>query len=115
MLKYLNNMKSLIKNLLGPKIIYNLAPIFHGVKGYLTSIAYGRPASKMILVGITGTKGKTTTTMQLGRILNLHGIKTGFLSTGSIYLGEADVSELTTIENLKTKFGPENIEKFLNQ
>ncbi len=107
-------MKSFIKKLLGDKIIYNLAPIFHGAKGYLASLAYGRPASKMILVGITGTKGKTTTTMQLGRMLNLHGIKTGYLSTGSIYLGETDTQEVKTLEQIKNKFSEKELNKFLN-
>ena len=107
------SLKSTIKNLLGDKLTYNLAPIFHGAKGYLTSLAYGRPSQKMILVGITGTKGKTTTTMQLGRILNLSGVKTGFLSTGSIYLGQEDVSEIAQFENMKAKFSPENMKSLL--
>jgi UDP-N-acetylmuramoyl-L-alanyl-D-glutamate--2,6-diaminopimelate ligase len=42
---------------------------------------YGHPAQKMKVVGITGTKGKTTTTFILESILRVAGIAAGVLGT----------------------------------
>jgi UDP-N-acetylmuramyl tripeptide synthase len=79
---------SFLKNILGKKLTSKVRPFGHGIKGVLAAIRYGLPARKLKLIGITGTKGKTTTTMYTGRMLNLSGVKTGYISTGSIYLGD---------------------------
>lgn len=42
---------------------------------------YGRPAGKLTLIGVTGTKGKTTTTFMIKEILEEAGIKTGIIGT----------------------------------
>ena len=42
---------------------------------------YGRPAEKLTLIGVTGTKGKTTTTFMIKEILEEAGIKTGIIGT----------------------------------
>jgi UDP-N-acetylmuramoyl-L-alanyl-D-glutamate--2,6-diaminopimelate ligase len=42
---------------------------------------YGRPASALKLVGVTGTNGKTTTTSLIDSILRASGAKTGLLGT----------------------------------
>ena len=79
---------SFLKKILGVNLTKKIRPLGHGIKGILAAIKYGNPAKKLKLIGITGTKGKTTTTMYTGRMLNLSGIKTGYISTGSIYLGD---------------------------
>jgi UDP-N-acetylmuramoyl-L-alanyl-D-glutamate--2,6-diaminopimelate ligase len=48
----------------------------------LTSAAYfGYPADKLKVIGITGTKGKTTTAFMVQHILESAGIKTGIIGT----------------------------------
>lgn len=42
---------------------------------------YGRPAEKLTLIGVTGTKGKTTTAFMIKEILEEAGIKTGIIGT----------------------------------
>ena len=42
---------------------------------------YGRPADELMLIGVTGTKGKTTTTFMVKEILEAAGIKTGIIGT----------------------------------
>ena len=42
---------------------------------------YGRPAESLTLIGVTGTKGKTTTTFMIKEILEEAGIKTGIIGT----------------------------------
>jgi UDP-N-acetylmuramoyl-L-alanyl-D-glutamate--2,6-diaminopimelate ligase len=47
----------------------------------LTAQALGNPASKLKIVGLTGTKGKTTTTYLIEHILKQAGFKTALLGT----------------------------------
>ncbi|MCL4361551.1 UDP-N-acetylmuramoyl-L-alanyl-D-glutamate--2,6-diaminopimelate ligase [Candidatus Dependentiae bacterium] len=47
----------------------------------LSAQAYGFPAKKLKIIGITGTKGKTTTTFLTEHILKTAGYKTALLST----------------------------------
>lgn len=42
---------------------------------------YGRPAERMTVIGITGTKGKTTTAYMLWRVMNEAGLSTGLIGT----------------------------------
>ena len=79
---------SFLKKILGQNLTKKIRPFGHGVKGIIAAARFGFPSHKMNLIGITGTKGKTTTTMFTGRLMNLNGIKTGYISTGSIYKGE---------------------------
>ncbi len=67
---------------------------------YMSSVYFGKPAKKMLMIGITGTKGKTTTSYMIEKILNSVGINTGLI--GSIEVRYADVvkaNENTTPES----------------
>ncbi|MBQ2699959.1 MAG: UDP-N-acetylmuramoyl-L-alanyl-D-glutamate--2,6-diaminopimelate ligase [Clostridia bacterium] len=58
---------------------------------------YGHPAREMKLVGITGTKGKTTTSYLLKAILEQAGFKVGLVGTTGNMAGSIPLkSELTT-------------------
>lgn len=55
----------------------------------LISVAwFGHPASKMTMIGITGTKGKTTTSHMICRILEAAGHKTGIIGTMGAFIGD---------------------------
>ena len=49
---------------------------------------YDNPSKKLKLIGVTGTKGKTTTTFMMKAILEKSGIKTGLIGTIAIYSGD---------------------------
>ena len=49
---------------------------------------YDDPSSFMKVIGITGTKGKTTTAQMLAHILNQNGIAAGYIGTNGISYGE---------------------------
>jgi UDP-N-acetylmuramoyl-L-alanyl-D-glutamate--2,6-diaminopimelate ligase len=51
------------------------------VMGETASAVYGNPASKLFMVGVTGTNGKSTTTYVLRSILQAAGVRTGLLGT----------------------------------
>ncbi len=64
---------------------------------------YKNPSKKIKLIGITGTKGKTTTTYMIKEILEKQGIKTGLIGTVASYIGNKKIesSDNTTPESLK--------------
>lgn len=64
---------------------------------------YKNPSKKMKLIGVTGTKGKTTTTYMIRDILEKHGIKVGLIGTVASYVGNKKIAdnENTTPESLK--------------
>lgn len=53
----------------------------HEAVGYIASDFYGNPSSKMKLVGVTGTSGKTTTATLLYRLFRGLGYKVGMIGT----------------------------------
>ena len=61
-----------------PQIIVNSVRDFLGETG---ALIYDFPASKLLMVGVTGTNGKTTTTYITRSILQAAGIRTGLLGT----------------------------------
>ncbi len=56
---------------------------------------YKNPSSKFNLIGITGTKGKTTTSFMVKSILEKHGQKVGLIGTISNYIGDKNLGEST--------------------
>ena len=64
---------------------------------------YQNPSKKVKLIGVTGTKGKTTTTFMIKKILEKQGIKTGLVGTIASYSGEKKLedSDRTTPDSLK--------------
>ena len=64
---------------------------------------YDNPSRKMQLIGITGTKGKTTTTFMIKSILEKQGIKTGLIGTIASYSGSKKLedSDRTTPDSIK--------------
>ena len=57
---------------------------------------FGHPAEKLKTIGITGTKGKTTTTYMIKSILEASGIKTGLIGTIEIIIGDKHISAKNT-------------------
>ena len=62
----------------------------------LSAAFFGRPAEKLRVVGITGTKGKTTTAHMVRAILEEAGIPTGMIGTIGIDYGETHVNTVNT-------------------
>ncbi len=60
---------------------------------------YGKPSEKLIVIGITGTKGKTTTAFYLKSILEEAGERCGLIGTIANYAGDKEIkARLTTPE-----------------
>ena len=64
--------------------------------GHLASAWYGFPSTKLKLVGVTGTNGKTTTATLLYEMARLEGYKAGLLSTVCNYVDSKAVPSTHT-------------------
>lgn len=53
----------------------------------LSAARFGNPSRKLLMIGVTGTKGKTTTTHMIKAILEAAGKKTGMIGTNGVYIG----------------------------
>ena len=68
----------------------------------LAAAAHGDPSSRLDMVGVTGTNGKTTTTFLVHHLLNGLGIRCGLLGTVQVDLGGEPVpARLTTPDALE--------------
>ncbi len=65
----------------------------------LSNNLYGNPSSKLKLIGVTGTKGKTTTTFFIKNIIETAGKKCGLIGTNKYIVGNKEyVADRTTPE-----------------
>ena len=64
---------------------------YHLMIAKIAAAVYGYPSNKLYVVGITGTKGKTSTANFVWSVLNAGGYKTGQIGTASIRLGDREM------------------------
>ena len=79
-----------IKKFIPKSLFKALQPAYHFTLGYVSALWYGRPSEKMIVVGVTGTTGKTTVIYLLADILKAAGLKAGYISTAMFSDGEKE-------------------------
>lgn len=63
---------------------------------FLSAAWFGYPAERMKIIGITGTKGKTTTTYLVKSILEQAGYKVGLIGTIEVLIGEKRIPAVNT-------------------
>jgi UDP-N-acetylmuramoyl-L-alanyl-D-glutamate--2,6-diaminopimelate ligase len=67
---------------------------------FISAAYFGHPASKLKTIGITGTKGKTTTTYLIRNMLENAGHKVGLIGTIEVIIGDEHIhAENTTPES----------------
>ncbi len=65
-----------------------LQPYYHYALAFLGAIRYGHPSRKLVLIAVTGTKGKSSTTELIARILRADGKNVASLSTIQFMIGD---------------------------
>lgn len=72
----------------------------HYAMAFVSAAFFGYPAEEMKIIGITGTKGKTTTTYLVKSILEQAGRKVGLIGTIEIIIGDTHIpADHTTPES----------------
>ncbi|MBQ3269074.1 MAG: UDP-N-acetylmuramoyl-L-alanyl-D-glutamate--2,6-diaminopimelate ligase [Clostridia bacterium] len=71
---------------------------------YVAAEYFGNPAEKLMMLGITGTKGKTTTSFLVKAIMDAAGIRTGLIGTVCSMIGSQTLpNHLTTPDPIETQ------------
>ena len=66
----------------------------------LSKVFYGNASDALMIIGVTGTNGKTTTARLVTSMLNASGIPAGYIGTGLCRIGSRDIElERTTPES----------------
>lgn len=79
-----------IKRLIPKSVFKFLQPIYHFILAWLSALIYNFPANKMIIIGVTGTAGKTSTVYLIARALESAGWLTGYSSTAQFSDGKKE-------------------------
>lgn len=78
------------KKLIPNWLLKIIRPVYHGFISKVASIYYGNPSSELVVIGVTGTVGKSTTSAILSHILNYSGLKSGYMTTVNFFDGQND-------------------------
>lgn len=87
-----------------------VSPLYHFFMAFWAALFYGFPSRRLIVVGVTGTKGKTTVVHLLHHILASSGTTTASLSSLGVQIGDAQVENPMKM----TMPGRMAIQKFLH-
>lgn len=79
-----------IKKIIPVKLFKTLQPAYHYLLAGVSAALYGWPSEKIIVIGVTGTTGKTTSVYLIAKTLEAAGYKTGFTSTAMFNDGEKE-------------------------
>ena len=77
-----------LKNLFPRSVLELIRPPYHLALAYAASILYKHPSREIMVIAVTGTKGKSTVTELIARILETNGHKVASLSTIQFKIGE---------------------------
>lgn len=86
MREILKKIKRIIK-LLTPAVVFSF---YHLLLAYLGAVRYGFPARRMVIIGIIGTRGKTTIGNLIWSCLTSAGYKVGLTGTANIRVGDSE-------------------------
>lgn len=102
-------MANFLRELLPPR--HPLRLLWHRGKAAAAALTYAFPARKLVVIGLTGTDGKTTTVGMTSHILHTAGIAAGALSTAQFRIrGDVAPNALQ-----KTSPSPFAIQRFLRR
>lgn len=82
--------KETLRKVIPEALMKRLLSFYHFLLSFLGAFLYGFPARKLLVVGVTGTKGKSSTTEMLNTIFETDGRKTALLNSIRIKIGKSE-------------------------
>lgn len=79
-----------IKKLIPIKIFKFFQPAYHFLLSWFSALVFRWPSEKLIVIGVTGTTGKTTSVYLIAKILEGAGYKIGYTSTAMYSNGQKE-------------------------
>lgn len=81
MYRFIGIVVKILKRILPASLVRPLLPLYHRILSYVTSLSYGFPAKKLMVIGVTGTKGKSSVSDMLYVVLKHSGIPVAVAGT----------------------------------
>ncbi len=102
-----------LKKVIPHSLLGSVINLSHLLEAIFANVRYGFPARGMKFIGVTGTNGKTTTTLMVATILEGAGHKVG-MST-SAYIKDGGEMRINDLPGLLTNPNPIVLQKLLRQ
>lgn len=94
--------RKIVKKIIPTNLFRQIEPFGHLIEAIVANIWYGFPSSKMHVIGVTGTNGKTTTTFLIQKMLHEAGLPVAMLSTVAYGIGDdihSQIEHITTAQS----------------
>ncbi len=88
-----------------------LTAVYHYLLSYAAALIYNNPSREMIVIGVTGTNGKTSTAYMIAKALEADGAKTGCTTTAIFKVADKEWLNDTKM----TMLGRFQLQKLLRQ
>ncbi len=88
MYRFIDTLIRFLKKIIPEPVVEFFRPLYHRALAIFMAAAYRFPARKLTVIGVTGTKGKSTVSEMLFAILTEAGHKTALASTIRFAIGE---------------------------
>ena len=79
-----------LKKIIPKKLFTWLSPVYHFLLSLLAAVVYNFPSRKIIVIGVTGTAGKTSSSYMIYKMLQESGYRTGLTSTAVFANGDSE-------------------------